>query len=90
MAKRVPSQTPASAVSVIVMRPADAVGAICMPAWAETKKHKARYRCGRCLKGLVVAKRGNRCKIQGCHAEVVDVIRRPDRAMMIPRRRNRP
>jgi hypothetical protein len=69
------------------MRPDDSVGSICAPAWAATRKKKARYRCGRCLKGLVVAKIGNRCKMQACHAEVVDVIKRPDRAMLVPRRR---
>jgi len=94
MSRPIPSTAPPNAVSVVVMRPDDTVGAICLPAWeaskkkgANGKKKRARYRCGRCLKGLVPARIGSKCKVQACHAEVVDVIKRPDRAMLIPRRR---
>lgn len=89
MTKPAPSAVPASHVSVIVMRPDDAFGSICTPAYdASTRtKKKPRYRCARCLRGLVYAIRGYKCKIYGCHAEVVDIIRRPDKAMTIPRRR---
>lgn len=76
MTKPIPSTAPPNLVSVIVMRPDDTAGAACVPIWAATRKRKARYRCGRCLKGLVIAKMGYRCKMQGCHAEVVDVIKR--------------
>lgn len=91
MSRPIKSTVPATVVSVVVMRPDDTVGSICVPVYAATNRKRrrlARYRCGCCQKGLVVARRGNKCKTQACHAEVVDVTRHRDKALTIPRRRH--
>lgn len=73
-----PRNIPQYTVSVIVMRPADTLGSICVLAHKATRKRMAQYRCACCGKGLVLARRGFKCKMQACGAEVVDLIRRPD------------
>jgi hypothetical protein len=75
MTKPLPPTVHEKLSSVIVKRPGDAVGAICVLARATSKHKKARYRCGMCLRGLVIAKRGTSCKMQGCGAVVVYVVR---------------
>jgi hypothetical protein len=66
-------------ITVFVEREGDPVRAICVPSRGQTRKKLARYKCGKCLKGSLPAKKGVKCRMQGCGAVVVDVIR-PDRA----------